>query len=188
MEPITCKIPVNSSECELLKRKCAECPYKDECDMFWVSELWIKENKVNKKDSLLGPFMPGWVKPDMRSGKIISITGKYDFCCFNNPKNKDIVIISDIYVDEQARGQKISLKLIEYLMKKYDKDIFAKCVRGSSAESFWSHIGIQVDANNGLGPDMYEHPIGKDGNAKRDLGWYIVKNNNKKEIKEDLFS
>ena len=106
-----------------------------------------------------------WTKPDMRANKIISITGKYDFCCFNAPKNKDVVVIGDIYVDDAARGQGLSKKLIQYLMKTYDKDVFAKCVKGTSAEAFWSHVGVQIDANDGKGPDFYEH---RDG--KRDLG------------------
>ncbi len=186
-EPKVCQIPVSRNECEDARRKCSECPYKDKCDMYWVSELWTKENKLNKKDSLLGPLMVAWVKPDMRNGHIISFTGKYDFCCFNVPKNRDVVVIGDIYVDDEARGQGLSKKLINYLMNKYDRDIFAKCVRGSSAESFWSHVGIQVDANDGRGPDMYEHPIGKDGKPKRDLGWYKVVNKNKQFDKEDLW-
>lgn len=185
--PKICQIPVSVSECEEARRKCSECPYRDDCDMYWVSDLWIKENKLNKKDSLLGPFLPGWTKPDMRAGKIISFTGKYDFCCFNVPKNRDVVVIGDIYVDDKARGQGLSRKIINYLMEKYDRDIFAKCVRGSSAEKFWSHVGVQIDANSGLGPDMYEHPVSKDGTPKRDLGWYKVENNNKRKVKENLW-
>lgn len=183
-----CQIPVPVSECEDKRYKsCEECPQKGACDMSWVSALWIGENKLNKKDSLLGPFMPGWVKPDMRNGKIMSITGKYDFCCFNVPKNRDVVVIGDIFVSDEARGQGLSRRIINYLMEAYDRDIFAKCVRGSSAEAFWSHVGVQVDANNGCGPDFYEHPIGKDGKPKRDLGWYRVENKNKKATKEDLW-
>lgn len=182
-----CSIPVPVSQCEEARRKCSECPFKDSCDMYWVSDLWTKENKLNGKNSLLGPFLPGWVKPDMRKNHIISITGKYDFCCFNVPKNKDVIVIGDIYVDDAARGQGLSRRILNYLMEKYDRDIFAKCVRGSSAEKFWQHVGVQVDANEGLGPDLYEHPIGKDGNHKRDLGWYRVKNLNKKAIIDELW-
>ena len=72
-------------------------------------------------------------------------------------------------------------------METYDKDIFAKCVRGTSAEAFWSYLGEQIDANDGKGSDMYEHRLGKDGKPKRDLGWYLVKNTNKKENKEELW-
>ena len=124
------------------------------------------------------------LKPDFRSNHVISITGKYDFCCFNVPKSKDVVVISDIYVDEKVRGQGITRKILNYLMETYDRDIFAKCVRGTSAEDFWSHVGYQVDANLGDPRihDMYEHREGK-----RDLGWYIVENKNKKSIKEDLW-
>lgn len=178
-----CKIPVSTNECEDKRYKhCSDCPHCESCDMSWVSELWINENKLNGKDSLLGPFLPGWVKPDMRSGHIISVTGKLDFCCFNVPKLKDAVTIGDIYVDEKARGQGISKKLIKYLMDTYDRDIFAKCVRGTSAEKFWAHLGTQIDANDGKGPDFYQH---RDG--KRDLGWYRVINENKTSYKEELF-
>ena len=183
MEPRICRIPVSTSECEDKRyKKCKDCPHYSECDMGWVSELWISENKQNGKDSLLGPFLPGWTKPDMRAGHVLTFTGKYDFCCFNVPKTKDVVVIGDIYVDDAARGQGLSRKIINYLMETYDRDIFAKCVRGSSAEAFWSHVGTQVDANFGMGPDMYEHRPGK-----RDLGWYKVENKNKKFEKEQLF-
>lgn len=179
-----CKIPVDRKDCEEARRKCSECPYKDQCDYFWISELWTAENKTFGKATLLGPLMPAFVKPDLRNNHVISVTGKYDFCCFNVPKTKDVVVIGDIYVDEAARGQGISKKIINYLMETYDRDIFAKCVKGTSAEAFWSHIGKQVDANLGKPEphDFYEHREGK-----RDLGWYRVENKNKKQSKEDLW-
>ena len=177
-----CKIPVGKIDCEDARRKCSECPFKDDCDVVWIEALWTAENKKFKKDSLLGPYNPAFFKPDIRANHVISITGKYDFCCFNVPKTKDVVVVGDIYVDDAVRGQGISKKLIQYLMETYDRDIFAKCVRGTSAESFWRHIGTQIDANDGRGPDMYEHREGK-----RDLGWYRVENKNKKIIKENLW-
>ena len=179
-----CKIPVDRSECEEARRKCSECPYKHECDYYWISELWLAENKKFGKDSLLGPCVSSFLKPDFRNNHVISETGKYDFCCFNNPKSKDVVVVGDIYVDERVRGQGISKKILNYLMETYDKDIFAKCVRGTSAEDFWSHVGYQVDANLGKPEphDFYEHREGK-----RDLGWYRVENKNKKSSKIDLF-
>lgn len=184
MEPRICNIPAPRSECEDARIKCRDCKYKDSCDCFWISELWQAENKAYGKDSLLGPFNPAFVKPDFRSGHVMTITGKYDFCCFNVPKSKDVVVIGDIYVDEKARGQGLSRKIINYLMEKYDRDIFAKCVTGSSAESFWSHIGTQLDANADMivPHDLLEHRPGK-----RDLSWYLVVNNNKKSSKIDLF-
>lgn len=184
IEPRICQIPVPRAECEDLRLKCSECPNKDNCDTLWISELWTKENKLNGKNSLLGPYNPSFFKPDMRAGHVLTMTGKYDFCCFNVPKTKDVIVIGDIYVDDEARGLGLSKKIINYLMEKYDRDIFAKCVRGSSAESFWAHIGQQVNANidNPNAEDMYEHREGK-----RDLGWYRVENKNKQAVKEDLW-
>lgn len=179
-----CKIPVGRKDCEEARRKCSECPYKNECDCSWISDLWMAENKKFGKNSLLGPYNPGFFKPDLRNNHVISITGKYDFCCFNVPKSKDVVVVGDIYVDDAVRGQGISKKILNYLMETYDKDIFAKCVRGTSAEAFWAHIGTQIDANLGKPEphDFYEHREGK-----RDLGWYRVENKNKKQIKEELW-
>lgn len=179
-----CNIPVDKSQCEDKRiTHCIDCPYHEQCDFYWVADLWSKENKQFGKDSLLGPFNPAFVKPDFRVNHVITIDNGHDnFCCFNNPKTKDYVVIGDIYVDESARGKGISKQIIDYLMATYDKDIFAKCVRGTSAEQFWSHIGIQIDANEGKGPDFYEHREGK-----RDLGWYIVENKNKKQLKEELW-
>lgn len=179
-----CKIPVAKADCEDKRRKCSECPFAAECDCAWISDLWMKENKRYGKDSLLGPYNPAFFKPDLRNNHVISITGKYDFCSFNVPKTKDIVVVSDIYVDDAARGQGISKKILDYLMLTYDRDIFAKCVRGTQAESFWSHVGYQVNANadNPNAVDMYEHRLNK-----RDLGWYRVENKNKKFDKLSLF-
>lgn len=182
--PKICRIPVGKEDCEDKRRKCSECPYKDNCDYFWIGELWEAENKKNGRDSLLGPFNPAFAKPEFRKelGMYISITGKYDFCRFNVSKKKNLIVVYDIYIDEKARGQGIGRKLLEYLMQTYDLDLQAKCVRGTSAESFWQHMGTQIDANDGRGPDMYEHREGK-----RDLGWYRVENKNKKIIKENLW-
>ena len=184
IEARTCIIPVPREECEDKKHKCADCPFKETCDYYWVCGLWENENKVMGKDSLLGPADPRSLKPDMRKGHFITITGKYDFCRFNVSKRKDMIVIYDIFVDEKARGQGLSKKLLQYLMQKYDRDIIAKCVKDTSAESFWQHVGKQLDANAGKPQphDFYEH---RDG--KRDLGWYIVENKNKKVDKEDLW-
>ena len=179
-----CKIPVDRTECEDARKKCSECVYNSECDYYWIAKLWESENKKFGKDTLLGPLNPGFVKPDVRNNHVISITGQYDFCCFNVPKRKDYIVIGDIYVDEQARGQRISKQILDYLMTTYDRDIFAKCVRGTSAEQFWQHVGEQVDANpdKPIGHSLYEQRPGK-----RDLGWYVVKNKNKQIEKVDLF-
>ena len=185
MEPRICKIPVSKSECEDKRiTHCIDCPYHEKCDYYWVSELWLAENKKYGKNSLLGPCVSSFLKPDFRANHVLTFTGQYDFCCFNIPRSKDYIIIGDIYVDEKARGQGLSKKILNYLMEKYDKDIFAKCVKGTSAEDFWSHVGHQINANmdNIFATDMYEHRPGK-----RDLGWYIVENKNKKAVKEDLF-
>ena len=180
----TCIIPVGREDCEEKKYKCKECPHRANCDYAWIIDLWETENKVMGKDTLLGPADPRSLKPDMRKHHFITISGKYDFCRFNVSKKKDMIVIYDIYVDERARGQGLSRKLLNYLMEKYDRDIFAKCVRGTSAEDFWRHIGKQVDANQGKPEphDMYEHREGK-----RDLGWYIVENKNKRSVKEELW-
>lgn len=173
-----CSIPVDRSECEDKRRKCSECPYNSQCDCYWVGELWQAENKKFKKDSLLGPYNPAFVKPDFRAGHVLTVgDGKDNFCCFNNPVSKSRVTIGDIYVDDSARGKGISKKIISWLINMSGKGIFAKCVRGTSAEAFWSHVGKQIDANEkargGLwfdeDLDMYEHREGK-----RDLGWYVV--------------
>ena len=184
LNPRICNIPVSKSLCEDERKKCSECMYKDTCDYFWISNLWANENKLNGKDTLLGPLNPAFLKPDFRAGHVLTMTGKYDFCCFNVPKTKNVVVIGDIYVDDCLRGQGVAKKILDYLMNKYDRDIFAKCVRGTSAESFWSHIGTQINANldNPNAEDMYEHRPGK-----RDLGWYKVENKNKEYIEEDLF-
>lgn len=181
IKPTICKF---SNICESCENKCENCIKNSECDYVWIYALWSGENKKFGKDSLLGPAMPIFIKNDLKAGHVLTMTGKYDFCCFNVPKTKDVVVIGDIYVDDKARGLGLSRKIIEYLMETYDRDIFAKCVRGSSAENFWSHVGCQVNANidNPLAEDMYEHRLGK-----RDLGWYRVENKNKKSIKTDLW-
>ena len=153
-------------DCTEAQNKCKECKYKDECDYFWVSKVW------QKNSNLLTPLNPAWAKEPFRSGKIVTITGKYDFCIFNAPRRTDTVTIQDICVDEEGRGQGLSKKLIFGLAEKYDRDIIAKCVEGSSAESFWSHLGEK---------------IGSEPSKQRNLSIYLVRNPKKKVRKAELF-
>lgn len=146
--------------------KCENCPFKNECDWPWVSKLWNKTPN-------LSPCLPGWIKPDIRANKMVTITGKYDFCVFNNAKKKDTVTINDIAVDEEARGQGLSKQLIYGIMELSDKDVFAKCIKGSSAESFWQHLGAEK--------------LGEEQSKKTIVCSYILKNKNKKQDKEDLW-
>ena len=184
----TCVIPVDSRKCGTSKDSCLTCPYKEKCDYSWLEHLWSKAVDDAKDDFLLSPCIPIMLKSQIRQNHIITVTGEKDFCMFNVSYkwgNKcDYVVISDIYVADELRGQKVATKLLTYLMEKYDRDIFAKCVAGTSAEEFWSHIGKQIDANPDLpdGHSLYEQRPGK-----RDLGWYVVENKNKKQNKVELF-
>ena len=153
-------------DCSVAKNKCKECPYIAECDYVWVSEIWKKNAK------LLTPLNPMYVKPMFRDNHIITVTGEHDFCIFNVPKRTDTITIQDICVDEGARGQGVSKKLLNGLMEKYDRDIIAKCIKGSSADSFWSHLGTK---------------IGEEPSKQTTLCIYRVKNNNKKFDKIELF-
>lgn len=96
-----------------------------------------------------------------------------DFCVFSTPKTKDYVVINDIAVGEECRGQGVSRRLIEGLMEEFDKDIFAKCIKGSTAESFWIHMG-------GI-------KLGEEQSKKTVVCSYLVKYNNKKQNKEELW-
>ena len=57
-------------------------------------------------------------------------------------------------------------------MQKYDRDIIAKCVKNSSAEAFWSHVGEK---------------IGEEPSKQRSLCIYKVVNKDKKMTKMELF-
>ena len=159
---IICKL----CDCSDANNKCKECVYSSICDYIWVSDVWRRNSE------LLTPLNPMYVKPMFRENHVITITREHDFCIFNVPKRTDTITIQDICVDEAARGQGISKKIINGLMEKYDRDIIAKCVKGSSAESFWSHIGEK---------------IGEEPSKKRDLCIYKVLNKNRKQRKFDLF-
>lgn len=153
-------------DCSEANNKCTECRYRENCDYIWVSDIW------KKNSDLLTPLIPGWVKPVFRTNHIITITKQHDFCIFNVPKRTDTITIQDICVDEHARGQGISRKILQDLMNTYDRDIIAKCVKDSSAESFWSHIGEK---------------IGEEPSKQRTLSVYKVHNLNKKQNKLELF-
>ena len=159
---ITCEI----KDCSIAKNKCKECPFSSECDYVWIGEIW-KKNAKN-----LTPFNPMYVKPLFRDKHVITITGEYDFCIFNVPKRTDTITIQDICVDEGARGQGISKKILSALMEEYDRDIIAKCIKGSSSDSFWSHQGEK---------------IGEEPSKQTTLCIYRVKNPNKKFDKIELF-
>ena len=154
-------------DCTEANNKCKECKYSNgECDYVWVSKVW------QKNANLLTPLIPGWTKPAFKENHVVTESGKYDFCIFNAPKKTDTVTIQDICVDEEGRGQGLSKKLIFGLAEKYDRDIIAKCVEGSSAESFWSHLGEK---------------IGSEPSKQRNLSIYLVRNPKKKVRKAELF-
>lgn len=157
-----CKI----EDCTKANNKCSECEFSSSCDYPWVAAIW-----KNNSD-LLTPLMPGWVKPNFRENKIISLTGDSDFCIFNVPKKADYVTIQDICVDESARGKGISKQLIAELMQLYDRDVLVKCVKDSSAEGFWAHLGEK---------------IGEEPSKKRVVSIYRVENKHKQFKKEELF-
>lgn len=157
-----CKI----EDCTKANNNCNECSFSDSCDYPWVAAIWKKNSE------LLTPLMPGWVKPEFKAGKIISITGTSDFCIFNIPKKGDTITIQDICVDESMRGQGISKQILQELMVMYDRDIITKCVKDSSAEGFWSHIGKKIR----------EEP-----SKKRTVCVYKVDNTNKQLRKQELF-
>lgn len=189
LEVKTCAIPVEPIYCERISKKCETCEHKDKCDYYWVHNIWGNDVNKQRDDSTLSPCIPIVLKSQIRKGHIISITKDKDFCMFYVPvlpgcKQTGYVVISDIFVSEEARGQHLATKLLTHLMEKYDRDIFAKCVKGSTAEDFWKHIGEQIDANIGMpdGHSLYEQRPGK-----RALGWYIIRNKNKKNIKTELF-
>ena len=153
-------------DCIEAANKCENCKYNTECDYPWVSKIWKKNAKF------LTPLIPGWVKPSITDKHMITITGEYDFCIFNVPRRTDTITIQDICVDEGARGQGVSKKLLNALMEKYDRDIIAKCIKGSSADGFWSHLGTK---------------IGEEPSKQRTVCVYKVLNSNKKLVKEELF-
>lgn len=153
-------------DCTEANNKCIECKYKDCCDYVWIEKIW------KKNQSLLTPLIPGWVKPSFREDHIVTESGQYDFCIFNAPKKTDTVTIQDICVDEAGRGQGLSKKLIFGLAEMYDRDIIAKCVKDSSAESFWSHLGKKV---------------GEEPSKQRELSIYRVENPKISARKVDLF-
>lgn len=145
--------------------KCDSCPNKEACDWPWVLRLWNKTPN-------LSPCLPSWVKPDMRAGKMVTIT-KNDFCVFSVPKTKDYIVINDIAVDESQRGKGIAKQLIYGLMEEYDKDVFAKCIKDSTAEAFWKHLGAEK--------------LGEEQSKKTVVCSYILRYNNKKQNKEELW-
>lgn len=182
--PQLCQIPLPYEQCEAKKQKCDLCEAQQHCDYVWIYKLWDTENKIKGDNTLLGGCIPIILKSELRANDFISVTKQYDFCMYKYNKKKDIVVIYDLYVDESMRGQHISTKIFHYLMKKYDCDLFAKCVADTSAEKFWQHVATQISANidNPESSDMYERRAGK-----RPLGWYIIKNTKKKYIKQQLF-
>ena len=178
----TCSIPLK--KCGKEKDSCWKCPLKRNCDYFWLYRLWTKYTIKAGKNSLLGPCLPAIVKANIRNNRIITITGQKDFCMFGVSLKSNYVTILDIYVADELRGKKIATKLISYLMETYDRDIFAKCVAGTSAEEFWKHVGKQIDANS---DSPMEHSWYEKRPGRRDLGWYVVENKHKKQNKVELF-
>lgn len=153
--------------CAEADNKCKNCKYCNDCDYFWIQDVW-KEG-----GDLLTPLMPAWVKEDIKKGKVLTVTGKFDFCVINIPKTSDYITIQDICVSQKARGQGVVNELFNALMTTYDRHILAKCVKGTSAESFWSHLGTKIS---------------EEQSKKRVVCTYWVNNTHKQRSKVDLFN
>lgn len=153
-------------DCKISDNNCKECIFRDKCDYVWVSELW-KENQ-----DLLTILMPAWVKQSFINKQVISITKEHDFCVFLLPKRRPVIVIQDICVSDEYKGEGIANKLLHTLMREFDRDIVAKCVIDSSAESFWKYKGIKIEEEKG---------------KKRKVATYLVRNDDIKQKKVDLF-
>lgn len=157
-----CTIPVE--DCKGVR--CSNCEHQKECDFAWIYNEYKYHLRTHRENCLLSPINAAYSKDAVREGKFISVTGGVDFCEFNVAPRYHRVTIYNLYVAPEARHMGIAKQLINYLLEKYKLPVFAKCVAGTTAQTFFKHIGKEVNP--------CEIRYRPDGTEKRRLAWYVI--------------
>lgn len=119
---------------------------------------------AKKNSELLGPINPMEIREGIVDKRVIvlyttdiSVKG---FCLFRVLKRRSELVVHQICVSSEYRGEKLASCMLQYLKQKYGRDIKTTCIKDSSAEAFWSRVAIK-----------YAESPGK----KRELSKYIIK-------------
>lgn len=140
-----------------------EIKYAIESDFDFIYKL------SGKNSNLLGFVHPMEIREAIKNEKII--IAYYDnircgFCIFNLLKRlSNQLTVSVICVDDIYRGNHIATKMITFLMKTYNRNIKAICIKDSDSEKFWQRIAKK-----------YEELLGN----KRPICKYIIYNDSNK--------
>lgn len=117
--------------------------YGAEEDFDFIYEI-IKKNISN-----LGYVMPPVIRERISSKMCVVFEDK-GFCLFNVLKRTNQITVSEIAVDSDYRGQGIAQQMLDFIREKHpERFIKAKCVKGTTAETFWNHVADKVGEEEG---------------------------------------
>ena len=127
--------------------------------------------QLSKKNSdLLGFVMPIEIRQHIRRLEcIVDEDNNFikGFVLFHLLKNNSYLSIYTICVDENNRGQHIASNMVNFIQKKYNRDIRTTCIKDSSSELFWASIAKKIDESPG---------------KKRPICRYLIRCNRRKLI------
>ena len=123
--------------------------YATESDFDYIYEL------SSKNSDLLGYVHPMEIRTSIAAEKTIvpivdgNIAG---FCMINLPTTKKAeskLTVQIICVDPEYRGKGLARKMLDFLVKTYQRHIFTTCVKGTSSDAFWSKVAVKYDEDPG---------------------------------------
>ena len=121
-----------------------------------------------KNSNLLGFVHPIEIRKSIEDKKIIITLIDNQpgaFCIFNPLKRlSNQLTVSVICVDDIYRGNHIATKMITFLMKTYNRNIKAICIKDSDSEKFWQRIAKKYEELPGNKRPICKYIIYNDSN------------------------
>ena len=125
-------------DCTDAQNKCEQCKFSSTCDYPWILNLW------KSQQTYLSPPIPIIIKAGIKEQKLFTLD-KTEFLLAYYSKKQDKMVVQDIAVSEQLKGQHRAEKLIYEALNYYDCDGKAKCMESNkSGNKFFTRIGKYV--------------------------------------------
>ena len=138
MYPNTIKL-CQLMDCNDAQNKCEQCQFSSVCDYPWILTLW------KSQQTYLSPPMPIIIKAGIKEQRMFTLD-KTEFLLTSYSKKQDKMVVQDIAVSEQLKGQHRAENLIYGALNYYDCDGKAKCIESNeSGNKFFTRIGEYID-------------------------------------------
>ena len=126
----------------------------------------------NKESRAVGPVMPFAIRERISLSECIVAEddGKFvGVCNFHLLKKQERSTVYEIAVCEEARIKGVAKALVHHVLELYKRPVTAKCIKGSTAEKFWSSIGKYVSEEESRKQKVCVYQVGKEVQLRKGL-------------------